>query len=136
MITKQDLVELAHEDAEHYRSLRDKMKYLADMLDLYHDEDVSEGFTPRTTAEAMISSFGQPVTEILIASLVNRHAWDGRIGDKNKEWAIGVEQAFDADAMRKMGVSAKMHLTHLDQIADAMRKICKEQKSKMDIEEV
>ncbi len=128
MNTKQDLIELAQKEPERYRSLCEKMRQLVAVLDTYHDEDVEEGFSPRNTAEAMISSFGQPVTELVIASLINLNAWDGRIGDRNKEWALGVETAFDAEAMRKMHVHQRMHLSHLDSIADAMRKICKEQK--------
>lgn len=56
----------------------------------------------------------------LVASLVNRSAWDGRISPAVKAWAESREYAADQELADKMGLYTKLHMAHLNQIAAAL----------------
>lgn len=56
----------------------------------------------------------------LVASLVNRSAWDGRLSRSVKEWAESRENATDAELSNKMDLYTRIHMAHLDQIAAAL----------------
>lgn len=127
MITENDLVAELVDNPQHYRSVAQKMHDAVSLLDHYQSEDRRDGFGPDVTVKAYIERVGKPAAEVIIASLVNECAWDGRISPRNAEWARGIEQAFDGGAMRHMHIYTTMHMCHLDQIATEMRKKSKEE---------
>lgn len=77
--------------------------------------------TPLETVAAYVEAVGyEPAVEV-IASLVNRSAWDGRISRRSAQWASSQENAWDEDASCRLGIYCnRIHTAHLDQIAEAM----------------
>lgn len=122
MITEKELDGMITVDSAIYREMARKMRERADLLDCMVSKDISERRSPAQTYERFAEAVGQKEAQHLIASLVNEYAWDGRIDPRNASWAASVESAFDHGAMRRMSVFARMHMSHLDQIADEARK--------------
>lgn len=56
----------------------------------------------------------------LVASLVNRSSWDGRISPAVKAWAEGREKSVDEETANKMGLYTRLHMVHLNQIAERL----------------
>lgn len=100
------------------KSMRERIA----MLDEIQREDVTAGNTPRHTWETYVAKLGESAALHTIASLINECAWDGRISQRNANWAADFVAAFDEECMRKMSAFTKMHMAHLDQIADEARK--------------
>lgn len=83
---------------------------------LYHS-------TPAQTVAAFVESVGYEAAVEIVASLVNRSAWDGRISRRCAEWANAQENSWDEEACSRLSLySDRIHKAHLDQIADAMMK--------------
>lgn len=80
--------------------------------------------SPAGTVSAFVDAVGHDTAAAVIASLVNRHNFDGRISRRNVAWAAGVAAAWDYESMVNFYMYSKIHLAHLDQIADEMRKRC------------
>ena len=80
--------------------------------------------SPAGTVSAFVDAVGHDAAAAVIASLVDRHNADGRISPRNVAWARTIPAAWDRDAMVKFSLYSKIHLAHLDQIADEMRKRC------------
>ena len=77
--------------------------------------------TPYNTVDSLINEIGYPAAVEVIASMVNRLAWDGRISNHAKAWASAQENAWDEEASNRIGIYSDMiHPTHLNQIAEAM----------------
>ena len=77
--------------------------------------------TPAETIAEFCETVGKERAVEIIATLVNRHGWDGRISRANKAWAA--EHGYDEEAAQKMNIyTNKIHMAHLDQLATAMRK--------------
>lgn len=91
-------------------------------LERIQSEDYINGRTPAETVVSFVEAVGYDAALVVIASLVNRSAWDGRIDSKNAAWAASVSESFDEQTARDLDLYTKMHMTHLDQIADQMRK--------------
>ena len=86
-------------------------------------QDISDGDSPEHSAEIFIKTVGKHRAEIVLASLVNRVSWDGRLSGENVQWARSCMESFDEDAMSLMHLySDKIHCAHLDQLADVFRK--------------
>lgn len=80
--------------------------------------------TPQETCEALIAEVGYDMAVSVIATLVNRFAWDGRISHWNASWAKNQEDSWDEAAALQIGLSApSIHIAHLDQIASAIRQL-------------
>lgn len=124
MITENDLVAELVDNPQHYRSVVQKMRDAVSLLEHYQSEDRRDGMGPNETVTDFACHVGKDAAAVIIASLVNESAWDGRIDPRNAEWARGIEQAFDDGAMRHMHIYTTMHMCHLDQIATMMRKMC------------
>lgn len=122
MITEKELDGMVTVDSAIYREMARKLRERADLLDCMVSKDISERRSPSETYERFAKAVGQKEAQHLIASLVNEYAWDGRIDPRNASWAVSIESAFDHGAMRRMSVFARMHMCHLDQIADEARK--------------
>lgn len=77
--------------------------------------------TPYNTVDSLVNEIGYAAAVEVIASMVNRRAWDGRISNHAKAWASAQENAWDAEASNRIGIySDRIHPTHLNQIAEAM----------------
>lgn len=81
------------------------------------DECKKDHDNPRSTVAAYITAVGRDNARTIIASIINRYAWDGRISRLNVEWAKTVETALDEKLCLDWGIYPDMHLTHFDQIA-------------------
>lgn len=78
---------------------------------------------PKDTVRAFVDAIGSDLAAAVIATLVNRNSWDGRISRRNAEWALSVDDAFDDEtATCHMYHTNRIHMAHLDQLADVMRK--------------
>lgn len=83
---------------------------------LYHS-------TPAQTVAAYVEAVGYEAAVEIIASLVNRNAWDGRISRRSAEWANAQENSWDEEACSSLSLyTNRIHMAHLDQIAAAMMK--------------
>ena len=110
-------------DPETRFPLRDEIRADVKTLETIYGESVSAGQPPRETVRAFIEKTGFSRAVAAVGTLVNRSAWDGRISRKNKEWAAGLVNAWDEETASHMHVyTNNIHMAHLDQIADAMRK--------------
>lgn len=85
-------------------------------LEYIYGETVTQ--SPKATVDAFTGAVGVDMAKAIIASLVNRSAWDGRISRKASEWAKTVAGAYDEKACERLGLySNRIHMAHLDQIA-------------------
>ena len=83
---------------------------------LYHS-------TPAQTVAAFVESVGYEAAVEIVASLVNRSAWDRRISRRCAEWANAQENSWDEEACSRLSIyTNRIHTAHLDQIAAAMMK--------------
>lgn len=74
--------------------------------------------SPKATVDAYTKAVGMDMAKSIIASLVNRAAWDGRISRRASEWAKTVQGAYDEKACERLHLySDRVHRAHLDQIA-------------------
>lgn len=77
--------------------------------------------TPYNTVDSLVNDIGYAAAVEVVASMVNRLAWDGRISNYAKAWASAQENAWDEKASNRIGIYSDMiHPTHLNQIAEAM----------------
>lgn len=79
---------------------------------------------PKETVEALIARIGYYSSRSLIATMVADKAWDGRISEANKEWGLNnMEVSTVGDPFRASFIAGDtIHVAHLNQIADYMRK--------------
>ena len=70
--------------------------------------------TPADTIKASVEAMGADDTRYAIASIVNYFSHDGRISRRNKEYAATIKTC-NSNSMA-------IHLAHIDQLMDAMRK--------------
>ena len=104
--------------------LRDEIRADVKTLETIYDESVSAGQPPRETVRILIEKIGFSRASAAVGTLVNHSSeWDSRISRKNAAWAAGLENAWDNETAFHMGVyTIRIHMAHLNQIADAMRK--------------
>ena len=76
---------------------------------------------PELTYFEFENEVGRERAQKTIATLINRHGWDGRISDKNKKWAETVDALSEKECIEKR-IYTNMHLAHLNQIASEARK--------------
>lgn len=86
-------------------------------LETIYDKQVTGGGNPELTAKEWLAGEDAEVARILLASLINRYAWDGRISHRAADWAAKQEGALDEATMVKKFIYTKIHLAHFDQIA-------------------
>lgn len=70
--------------------------------------------TPADTIKASVDAMGADDTRFALACIINYYKWDGRISRRNKEYAANIKTC-DITSM-------EIHLAHVDQLMDAMRK--------------
>ena len=109
-------------DASLYRAKRDYLLSNIKTLDSIVRDAIDNGGKVRDAVKEFVKQVGSDAAVQTVASLVNRSAWDGRISSANANWAKDVEESWDEDAMVRMGAYCKMHMAHLDQTADYIRR--------------
>lgn len=101
----------------HIKTIRSDL----DTLRGLYADSISANETPAQTVAAYVAAVGFDRAAVILASLVNRYAWDGRISETAKEWAETVSDAYDENAGVELYISADtIHCCHLDQLARAM----------------
>lgn len=79
--------------------------------------------TPYNTVDSLVREIGYAAAVEVVASMVNRLVWDGRISNYAKAWASAQANAWDEEASNRIGIySDLIHPAHLNQIAEAMLK--------------
>ena len=120
MLTYSDWLKM---DLKDRNNLRDEITYSIRTLKAVYRGTIEH--RPADTVAAFISEVGYQAASSTLATLINRHGWDGRISRRAKAWAAGISPAFDEEAAMQLGMYADdvIHLCHLDQIAVAMAKV-------------
>ena len=78
----------------------------------------TERETPKAPATALAKEIGRAEANVLIGSIVNHFAYDGRIDQSVINWAEGLDGVCDGNAAQMLGLNTcKIHLAHLNQIA-------------------
>jgi len=117
---------IATEGAPAYRAHRDELRDAVSFLCNRYEVDRLGAVeqTPAHTVTAWAAQVGYTRAAVVLASLVNRSAWDGRISREVKAWAAGVADAYDEEAAERLCLSCDtIHKAHLDQIAAAFMKL-------------
>lgn len=127
MLSKSDLINRhtsnGVKDWKEYHNDIETRKNDVAILELIQSEDCSKGRSPGDTVASFVESVGYEKAAATIATLINRSSWDGRISGKNADWAKTIDNALDQEAAVALGIYTNaIHMTHLDQIADKMRK--------------
>ena len=73
--------------------------------------------TPDDTIRMSIEAQGLDKTRYAVCQLINRSSWDGRLSRRNVEYAGQFETYPDYVP------SGTIHMAHLNQLADALRKV-------------
>lgn len=112
------------------KELREDLEALETVFDETRDGSVTDSVAAmvRDSCDRFFSRYGFHCTMTgaadrvrdLVASLVNRSAWDGRLSPAVKAWAESREDAADAELADKMELYTRIHMAHLDQIAAAL----------------
>ena len=78
---------------------------------------------PKATVEKLIETIGYDRAAATIATMINVIGeWDGRIDNRNREWAKTIDDAMDREAAQNYGLFCSLHSCHADQIASEMRR--------------
>lgn len=122
MKTIETINTLCQKDASLYRAHRNELLANIKTLDECVSEARDNNESVRSAVKTFVTKVGEYAAKVTVASLINRSAWDGRISTANANWAKAVEDSWDEDAMVRMGAYCKMHMAHLDQTADYVRR--------------
>lgn len=104
-------------NVEDYRNTK-TMREARDTLETLYRESV-EG-KPSDTIAAFVAAVGYDLAVVVVASLVNHSAWDGRIYPSVKAWAASVPDAYDEEAADRLSLHTSIHKAHLNQLGEAM----------------
>lgn len=119
MKTEQYIMNLCNADRNTWIAEYRTFKEAIDTLEKIYRSDRFD-CTPQTTVEHFIEAVGHDLAAAVIATLVIRSVWDGRISFSSEAWAKTIEGAFDeATAIKKYFYTNEIHMAHLDQLARA-----------------
>lgn len=127
MISKNDLISRCTVDGaidwKHYHGEIEARKGYVQKLERIQNEDFSNRKSPDDTEAAFVKAVGYENATATIATLINHSDWDGRISRRNADWAKTIDNALEQKAAVEFDICADgIHMAHLDQIADKMRK--------------
>lgn len=122
MKTIETINTLCQKDASLYRAHRNELLANIKTLDECVSEARDNNESVRSAVKTFVTKVGEYAAKVTVASLINRSAWDGRISTANANWAKSVEDAWDEESMTRMYAYAEMHMAHLDQTADYVRR--------------
>ena len=103
-------------------SIREALRADVKTLQNVYRETREEG--PAATVAAFVAAVGYSRAVAVVGTLVNRHAWDGRISRSVAAWAAALPDTWDEEAAQHFSVYVDdvIHLAHFDQIAREMKK--------------
>lgn len=111
------------EGAASYREYAKTLREAVATLEQIHAEHYTTNDTPAQTVEKYVAAVGYDLAAAVVASMVNRAAWDGRISNQAKTWAATIKEGHDEESANRLCLySNKIHMVHLDQIACAFAK--------------
>lgn len=123
MLTKEDYRKMLNDDREAVFERRRELLHEVHMLEDLYLKDLGNTNSPKDTIDKFVDAVGMDEAVIVMASMINVKAWDGRIMPSNAEWAKRVEAAWDKDMGYEIGMySNHIHTAHLDQLCDYMRR--------------
>ena len=107
----------AIETREERFQIRNGLRADVDALKKVYRETREDG--PAATVAAFIAAVGYNRAAVVVSTLVNRHAWDGRISRRAASWAAEQPEAWDEQTAVEIGlyIDDVIHLAHFDQIA-------------------
>lgn len=103
-------------DLMNRRVLRDRIRKLEDI----HVDVRMTTNNPDDAIENLLKVFSEYDLCELVAAMVQRYYWDGRISGRNIEWAN--TWTFPTTVTENAGTN-KIHMCHLDAIATRVRKL-------------
>lgn len=112
----------AIESREERIQIRNGLRADVDALKKVYRETREDG--PAATVAAYIAAVGYNRAVAIVSTLVNRHAWDGRISRRAAAWAEEQPEAWDEQTSVDIGlyIDDVIHLAHFDQIAREIMK--------------
>ena len=123
MKTMENLREIIAENRNDYFVFRDRKISNVRMLESIYADTLGGG-KPSDVIGAFVDSVGLQEAVETIATLVNRHSWDGRISRWVKSWAENLPNAWDEESAEKMHIGTdRIHMVHLNQLAEEIMKI-------------
>lgn len=116
-----DWIVMVKEDRDGAFAYKRKLETARNVLERVYGETITG--TPEETLEKFRREVGRGLADTVLASLINRSAWDGRIDKRVAEWAAAIPEAWDEEAAVKLGLyTNRIHMAHLNQIGNAARK--------------
>lgn len=126
MKTIESLGAILANSCEEYQQIVNNARDAVATLEKAYADNIDE--RPSDTVNQFVKTVGYDVAVSTIATLINRHGWDGRISEAAKAWAKDVDESFDEDAANQLWIyTNRIHMVHLDQIARAMMKFTLEE---------
>ena len=103
-------------------SIREVLRADVKTLQNVYRETREEG--PAATVAAFIAAVGYSRAVVVVGTLVNRHAWDGRISRSIAAWAEALPETWDEEATQHFSfyIDDVIHLAHFNQIAAELKK--------------
>lgn len=123
MKTMENLREIIAENRNDYFAFRDRKISNVRMLESIYADTLGGG-KPSDVIGAFVDYVGLQEAVETVATLVNRHSWDGRISYWVKSWAEKQPNAWDEESAEKMHIGTdRIHMVHLNQLAEEIMKI-------------
>lgn len=123
MKTIENLREIIAENRNDYFAFRDRKISNVRMLESIYADTLGGG-KPSDVIGTFVDSVGLQEAVETVATLVNRHSWDGRISHWVKSWAENQPNAWDEESAKKMYICTdRIHMVHLNQLAEEIMKI-------------
>lgn len=97
-----------------------EFRALIETLEYLYAQDRETGATPSETMKKYIAAVGAETAVSIVALMVRRVSWDGRISRNAKDWAAGITIPEDLAKREDDAYSEKIHTAHLNQLACAM----------------
>lgn len=119
MKTMTELRNLLTADRAAYRAFAQSVRANLAKIEAIYSEDAAAGKTPKETVIRMIKEVGKEETRDILATLIMGSAWDGRISETAKEWAVNSGNGYDEEAAEALWIRSNIHRTHLNQLAEA-----------------
>ena len=111
-----------------------EFRALIESLESIYSQDRETGTKPTETVKEYISAVGKETAAAIIALMVRRVSWDGRISRDAKEWAASIAIPEDLAKREDDAYSEKIHTAHLNQLACAMPKALAEAEAEAEAE--
>ena len=121
MKTMFDLDTIISRSKDDYRTLCEDMRSALKTLERIYRDTIEK--RPDDTIDAFVNAVGWDKAVSVIATLVNRSAWDGRISRQSAHWAEAQRECWSSDCAERMWLyTDRIHMAHLDQLVEALRK--------------